>query len=355
MRCVSATWDANLSGERGNALPRAICFGSAGERLSAEERAFFAATDPLGFILFRRNCASPEQVRALVAEFRDCVGRPDAPVLIDQEGGRVARLQPPGWRRYPAAARLAALPDPDAEEAARLGARLIADDLAALGVTVDCVPVLDLPAAGADAVIGDRAFGSDPARVARLGRAVCEGMLAGGVLPVVKHMPGHGRARVDSHKALPVVDASAAALGESDFAPFRALADMPWAMTAHVVYSDIDPERPATLSRRVIERVIRGAIGFDGVLLSDDIGMGALSGTLADRVAGALGAGCDLVIQCSGILGEMRESAEAALRLSPRTADRLARGEALRVAARRDFDRRAAEARFDALVGVEAR
>jgi beta-N-acetylhexosaminidase len=341
-----------LSNER---PPRAIAFGCAGERLSPAERSFFAAADPLGFILLRRNCADPEQVRALIGELRECVGRDDAPVLIDQEGGRVARLQPPHWRRYPAAARLAALRDPDAEEAVRLGARLIAGDLAALGVTVDCAPVLDLPIAGADSVIGDRAYGNDPARVARLGRAMAEGLLAGGVLPVVKHIPGHGRARVDSHHALPVVEAAEDELADTDFAPFRALADMPWAMTAHIVFAVIDPSRPATLSPQVIERAIRGAIGFDGVLASDDIGMGALSGTIGERVRGALAAGCDLVLHCNGGLDEMAEAAEAAGPLSPAARTRLARGEALRLAARTPFDRRAAEARFDELAGAAVR
>jgi beta-N-acetylhexosaminidase len=338
-----------LSNER---PPRAIAFGCAGERLSPAERSFFAAADPLGFILFRRNCADPDQVRALIAEFRDCVGRDDAPVLIDQEGGRVARLQPPHWRRYPAPARLAALPDPDAEEAVRLGARLIADDLAALGVTVDCAPVLDLPIAGADAVIGDRAYGSDPARTGRLGQAMGEGLLAGGVLPVVKHIPGHGRARVDSHHALPIVEANEDVLAGSDFAPFRALADMPWAMTAHIVFTAIDPDRPATLSPDLIDRVIRREIGFDGVLASDDIGMGALSGTVGERVRGALDAGCDLVLHCNGSLDEMREAADAAAPLSPQALARIARGEALRRGSARAFDRRAAEARFDAIVGA---
>jgi len=333
---------------------RAILFGCVGERLSAEERSLFAAADPLGFVLFRRNCRAPDQVRALVAEFRDCVGRDDAPVLIDQEGGRVARLQPPHWRTYPAPARLAGLPDPEAAEAVRLGARLIADDLAALGITVDAAPVLDVPIPGADGVIGDRAYGSEPVRVALLGRAMCEGLLAGGVLPVVKHIPGHGRARVDSHKALPVVDAGATELADRDFAPFRALADMPWAMTAHVVYSAIDSQA-ATLSPRLIDEIIRRKIGFDGVLVSDDIGMRALDGRIADRVEKALSAGCDLALHCSGILDEMEEAAAAARPITDAAAARIARGEALRQASRRDFDRRAAEARFDALIGVAAR
>jgi beta-N-acetylhexosaminidase len=325
--------------------PRAILFSCAGETLSRDERAFFTEADPVGFILFQRNCREPDQVRGLVSEMRGCVGRDDAPVLIDQEGGRVARLKPPQWRRYPAAAQLAALPE--AEAAVRLGARLIADDLAALGVTVDCLPVLDLPVADANAVIGDRAYGGDPGTVARLGRAACEGLLEGGVLPTIKHMPGHGRARVDSHRALPVVDADAALLAETDFAPFRALADMPWAMTAHIVFSAIDRARPATLSPAVIGSVIRGAIGFDGVLASDDIGMGALAGGIDERVTAALAAGCDVVLHCNGTLDEMREAAAAAAPLTDAAAARVARAEARRRSSARAFDRTTAEARFD--------
>ncbi|HVH81629.1 MAG TPA: beta-N-acetylhexosaminidase [Stellaceae bacterium] len=326
---------------------RAILFSCAGETLNAEERAFFRDAKPVGFVLFQRNCRDREQVRALIAGFRDCVGRNDAPVLIDQEGGRVARLKPPAWRRHPSAARLASLPE--AEEAVGLGARLIADDLSELGVTVDAMPVLDLPVPGADNVIGDRAYGNEPERVATLGRAACEGLLAGGVLPIVKHMPGHGRARVDSHKSLPVVDEDSALLQATDFAPFRALHDMPWAMTAHIVFRAIDARRPATLSPLVIEQVIRTSIGFGGVLVSDDIGMGALGGSYAERSKAVLEAGCDLVLHCSGRLEEMQEAAEAAVLLTEAAAQRLARGEALRQSSRRDFDRREAEARFDAM------
>ncbi|MGH7038016.1 MAG: beta-N-acetylhexosaminidase [Stellaceae bacterium] len=329
--------------------PRALILGCAGERLETDERDFFAAADPLGFILFRRNCREPGQVRDLVAALRDSVGRFDAPVLIDQEGGRVARLQPPHWRRYPAPARIAALPDPLAEEAAWLGARLIADDLAALGITLDCLPVLDLPAAGADAVIGDRAYGSAPQRVIRLGRAVCEGLLDGGILPIVKHTPGHGRARVDSHFALPVVSAPRAELSLGDFAPFRALALMPWAMTAHIVYAAIDAAAPATLSRRVVGEIIRGEIGFAGVLVSDDLSMQALGGGIGERAEQALAAGCDLVLHCNGQRQEMEETALAARPLAPAAAARLQRGEAMRRPPS-PFERDAAEARFDLLL-----
>lgn len=328
--------------------------GCSSERLTREERGFFAAADPLGFVLFRRNCQTRDQLRALVEELRDCIGRADAPVLIDQEGGRVARLQPPEWRQYPAASQIAALPDPLAEEAARLGARLIADDLAGVGITVDCAPVLDLPARDADPVIGDRAFGTEPGRVARLGRAFCEGLLAGGVLPVVKHIPGHGRARVDSHKSCPRVDANGAVLAHSDFAPFRALSAMPWAMTAHIVYSAIDAAAPATFSRPVIDAVIRNNIGFGGVLVSDDISMGALEGGLGERTRRALEAGCDLVLHCSGVLSEMVEIVEAAPPISPAAQARITRGEALRRRWREDVDRRAAGLRFAALMGRSA-
>jgi beta-N-acetylhexosaminidase len=332
-------------------VPRAIILGCAGERLNADERWFFADSDPVGFILFRRNCHSPDQVRDLVVALRDAVGRTDAPVLIDQEGGRVARLRPPSWRLYPSAACLGSLPDPQAELAIRLGARLMADDLQQLGITVDCLPVLDIPVAEADPVIGDRAYGTEPGRVAKLARAVCEGLLEGGVLPVIKHIPGHGRARVDSHYSCPEVEASANELSHTDFAPFQALSAMPWAMSAHIVYMAIDPTAPATLSHRVISEAIRGAIGFDGVLVSDDLSMRALGGEIAERAERALSAGCDLVLHCNGDRREMEAVVTAARPISARTGDRLARGEAMRRACgERPFDRRGAEERFAALL-----
>jgi beta-N-acetylhexosaminidase len=330
--------------------PRALILGCAGERLTRDEAAFFAAANPAGFILFRRNCRDRAQVRALLDGLRGAVGRPDAPVLIDQEGGRVARLTPPEWRPAPAAAALARLPDPLAVEAVRLNARLIAADLEELGITVDCAPVLDLPAEDADPVIGDRAYGSDPARAAVLGRACCEGLLEGGVLPVIKHIPGHGRARVDSHRACPRVAASRALLAQTDFAPFRALAAMPWAMTAHIVYAAIDDSTPATFSRRVIDTIIRGEIGFDGVLISDDISMGALVGSSAERARRAIEAGCDLVLYCSGVMADMVEIADATPLLTPTAAARVARGEALRRREPRPFDPRAAAARLAELL-----
>lgn len=336
---------------RGTKAPRAVIFGCSGKRLAPSERDFFREADPLGFILFQRNCEDPEQVRRLVAEMRDSVGRLTAPVLIDQEGGRVARLRPPHWRTYPAGAAIAAL-GAEAAAAARLAARLIAEDLRVLGITVDCLPVLDLSFPGADAVIGDRSYGDRPERVAELGRAVCEGLLAGGVLPVIKHIPGHGRGTVDSHLACPVVDTPRSELDTTDFAPFRALNAMPWAMTAHIVYTALDPQFPATLSTRVIDGVIRRAIGFDGVLVSDDLSMQALGGSLGERAAGALAAGCDLVLHCNGKLDEMREVAAATRLLDPEAQRRLAQGEARRETSREPIERAELEAKLDAWFGA---
>ncbi len=331
--------------------PKAAIFGCAGVRLSAWEERFFAASRPLGFILFRRNCSSREEVRALVSALRKSVGREDAPVLIDQEGGRVARLAPPSWRLYPSAARLASLPDPVAEEAVRTGARLIAEDLEEIGVSVDLAPVLDLAFPGADPVIGERSYGSDPLRVARLGEAASGGLLEGGVLPVIKHIPGHGRARVDSHRSRPFVEASREELARTDFAPFRALNHLPWAMTAHVVFAAIDAGAPATLSPRVVQEVIRGEIGFSGVLLTDDLSMGALDGPLEERARRALAAGCDLVLHCNARPGEMERLAAATPPISEESAARLERAEASR---RRDssFAREAALARFAELIAA---
>jgi beta-N-acetylhexosaminidase len=286
-----------------------------------------------------------------VRNLRAAIGRDEAPVLIDQEGGRVARLQPPHWRTYPAPGMIASLRK-NAEEAAFLSARLIAEDLNNLAISVNCVPVLDLPIANADNVIGDRAWGLTPDRAAIFGRAVCGGMLQGGVLPVIKHIPGHGRATVDTHHALPVVATVWAELERTDFEPFRLLNDVPLAMTAHVVYAAIDSEHPATLSRRVIDEVIRSSIGFDGMLLSDDLSMNALSGGLGARAGAALAAGCDVALHCNGKMDEMIEVAKAAQPLSERAAARFVAAEALRVKSRMPFDRAAAEARFAALMAA---
>ena len=308
--------------------PTAAIYGCAGPALDADERAFFRAADPLGFILFARNCVDPDQLGALVASLRDAVGRADAPVLIDQEGGRVARLGPPHWRRPPKAARFAALAgrNPEAaERAAWLNARLIAAELRALGITVDCTPVLDVPAPDGHEIIGDRAYGTEPGRIARLGRAVVDGLLAGGVAPVIKHIPGHGRARADSHHALPVVEAAAAELATVDFPPFAACADASFAMTAHVTYAALDASAPATFSRTVIGETIRKTIGFTGALMSDDLSMGALDGALASRATRALDAGCDLVLHCNGDAAEMAEIAAIVPRLEGVCGERVAR------------------------------
>ena len=306
----------------------AVVFGCAGPALTDWERGFFAEADPLGFILFARNCVSPDQVRGLVESLRAAVGRAEAPVLIDQEGGRVARLKPPAWRAAPAAARFGALARQDPEragEAARLNARLLALELRALGIDVDCLPLLDLRRPEGHAAIGDRAFGADPELVAALGRAVCDGLLAAGVLPVIKHLPGQGRATVDSHTALPRVAAPRAELEASDFLPFRRLADTPWGMTAHVVYEAVDPERPATTSPAVIAEIIRGHIGFQGLLLSDDLSMRALSGGLEARVGAAVDAGCDVALHCNGDPTEMAQVARALRPLSAASEARLKR------------------------------
>jgi len=300
--------------------PRAIILGLAGFKVSTAERQLFKFADPLGFILFARNVNSAEQVRELTTELRGILGRPEAPVLIDQEGGRVQRLKPPRWRQAPAGATFGALYARDpaaAEQAVRLNSRLIAAELTELGIDVDCLPVLDLPAPGAHQVIGDRAYANDPTVVARLGRAAANGLLEGGVLPVIKHIPGHGRAMADSHHELPAVDTDWDILARTDFAPFAALADLPLAMTGHVLYRAIDPRRPASTSPTVIEQVIRKQIGFDGLLISDDIGMQALGGGMASRVAAVLVAGCDVALHCSGKLDEMREAVAAAVAMTP--------------------------------------
>lgn len=304
---------------------KAMILGCAGKALTAEEIAFFRAEQPWGFILFARNIGTAEEVGALTASMRDCVGRPDAPVFIDQEGGRVQRLKAPLAPAYPPAAEIGAVyrRDRDAgRRAAFLMSRLHAFDLKRLGVTADCLPVLDVPVEGANDVIGNRAYGHDPATVAELGRAAADGLLAGGVLPVMKHIPGHGRAFADSHLSLPVVDAPLSELRAHDFAPFRALRDLGMAMSAHVVYTAIDPEEPATTSRKVIAEIIRGEIGFDGLLMSDDVSMNALRGNHAERTKRIFAAGCDVVLHCSGTMADMQAVAANAPALNSRSLER---------------------------------
>ena len=301
-----------------------IC-GCRGLEFTPDEIAFVRESDPWGFILFKRNIDSADQVRVLTGHFRKLVGRDDAPVLVDQEGGRVQRLGPPHWRAYPPAARFGALHagnEAAGVEAAQLCAGLIGQDLRRLGMTIDCAPVLDLSLPETHKVISDRAYHADARRVAALGRAACEGFKAAGIVPVVKHIPGHGRARADSHLELPVVEADAETLRRHDFAPFRALSDMPAAMTAHIVYKAFDPNRLATLSADIITQVIRKDIGFDGLLMSDDLSMGALTGTIRQRADALFAAGCDLALHCNGRLDEMTAVAEAAPELAGEAARR---------------------------------
>ena len=342
--------DTGAANRGGN--PRAVIFGCSGMAVTAEEKSFFAEAGPAGFILFERNCRDRPQIRGLVADLKESVGGVRAGVLIDQEGGRVQRLKPPRWRAAPPAAAFGSLHKHDrvlAQEAARLNARLIAAELRDLGITVNCAPVLDVPGPDGHEIIGDRAFGGDAGTVAALGLAACEGFLTGGVLPVIKHIPGHGRATADSHLELPLVDAEAGDLEAADLAPFRALNHMPWAMTAHVVYGALDAENPATTSAKVIQETIRGTIGFSGVLVSDDIGMKALRGPYDRRAAAALAAGCDLVLHCSGDRAEMEAVAEGTGSLTAEAAARLDRGEAMRGEAAA-WDADAGRARLDEIL-----
>lgn len=293
---------------------RAFITGISGPALTDAEREFLRDAQPWGLIVFKRNVAEPAALYALVEDVRSVLGR-HAPVLVDQEGGRVQRLGPPHWPKYPPAAAYGRLYDADRAEglaAARLGARLIAADLSAAGIDVDCMPLADVPVGGADAVIGDRAFGERPDKVSALAAAFAEGLTEGGVLPVLKHLPGHGRATADSHQKLPVVTAAKATLEAADFAAFRPLAGLPLGMTAHVVFTALDRSAPATTSAVIVREVIRGLIGFQGLLMSDDLSMGALSGSLGQRTRAALAAGCDVALHCNGQMDEMRAVAEAA-------------------------------------------
>jgi beta-N-acetylhexosaminidase len=331
---------------------RAFITGISGTELNDAEREFIRSERPWGFILFKRNIDTPEQVMTLVQELRSIIGDPDAPVLIDQEGGRVQRFGPPHWPVYPAGAVFGTLYDIDRGlglTAARLSARLIAADLIDLGVTVDCLPLADVPVAGADTVIGNRAYGTKPGKVAAIARAVTEGLEQGGVLPVLKHIPGHGRATADTHFRLPEVATSKAELERTDFAAFQPLADLPMAMTAHVVFSALDPAHPATTSATIIEQVIRGVIGFQGLLMSDDVSMNALAGSIAERTRAIVTAGCDMVLHCNGNLDEMRAVARETPELSGMALKRAERALASRKAPQA-FDRQAARAELDALV-----
>ncbi len=337
-------------------MAKAFISGCAEASLSAEEKAFFRAEAPWGLILFARNCTEPQQIQDLVSDFRACVGRNDAPVLIDQEGGRVQRLSAPHWPLYPTGAKIADAYGADRTAGlvlARNIARLIADDLHALGINVDCLPVLDVPQPNVHAIIGDRAYGTTPDMIAEIGRAMAEGLMERGVLPVIKHIPGHGRAVVDSHLELPEVSASKEDLRNTDFRPFADMADMPLAMTAHIIYSAYDPERPATHSAQVIEDVIRGEIGFDGLLMTDDLSMKALGGDYAERTRRSLEAGCDVVLHCNGNFAEMTAVAAATPELDGKAAARAARA-LEHLSPPQGYDRAAALAGLDAVMAKSA-
>jgi beta-N-acetylhexosaminidase len=302
----------------------AFITGLAGLTISASERAFLRRASPWGLIIFQRNVKTSDQVSELTRSFRDIVGW-EAPILVDQEGGRVQRLGPPHWPVYPPGARYGAVYDREPAAglaAARMAGHLIASDLTSVGIDVDCLPLADMPVSGSDAIIGDRAYGTEPAKVAGLAGAIAAGLMVGGVLPVLKHLPGHGRAKADSHKSLPVVDTARATLESTDFAAFKPLAGLPLGMTAHVVFSSIDPVAPATTSVTMVREVIRGFIGFQGLLMSDDISMGALSGSLAERSRAAFSAGCDVVLHCNGDLREMTEVASVVPELAGEAARR---------------------------------
>lgn len=304
---------------------KAMILGCSGLTLTDDEIALYKAERPWGFILFGRNIGDAQQITDLVASMRNAVGRPHAPVLIDQEGGRVQRIRPPILQSYPNAQALGEIYVRDREKglrAAWLMSRLHAFDLMRFGINVDCLPVLDVPVGGASNVIGNRAYGFDPKLVSQMGQAAADGLKAGGMLPVMKHIPGHGRGMVDSHHELPVVDVTLDDLDAHDFVPFRALNKELMGMSAHLVFNAIDPERPATTSRKVIEEIIRGRIGFDGLLMSDDSSMNALKGTLGERAANIVAGGCDIVLHCNGVMSEMLEVVKEVPVLSGRSLER---------------------------------
>lgn len=295
-------------------MTQPVIFGCEGLSLSQDEKSFFSDVKPYGFILFQRNCDTPEQIAMLTAELRACVGKVNLPILIDQEGGRVQRMKPPHWPDYPTMQTFGDLfmEHPEkAVKALKLNCLLIADDLRKVGVSVNCLPLLDLPQDGADNIIGDRAFARDPNVVIALGDIVVKSLMAGGVLPVIKHIPGHGRATVDSHYKLPVVDTPHSELSEHDFAPFQALNSAPYAMTAHIIYSALDKINPVTLSDVIIKDIIRSEMGFRGLLMSDDLSMKALSGSYSEKARKSIEAGCDLVLHCNGNMAEMVEISSA--------------------------------------------
>lgn len=306
--------------------PSAVIFGCSGPKLSAAEKAFFRDCNPWAFILFARNVETPDQIRRLTSDLRGSVGR-DALIFIDQEGGRVQRLRAPQWRNAPSAARFGELyagSPADAKRAIWLNYRLIADELKAVGVDANCAPVLDLPTPDADPIISDRAFSSDPDDMIDMAHAAMAGLTAGGVAPVIKHIPGHGRADVDSHKALPIIRAETDTLAQTDYRPFQAFTDAPMAMTAHIVLKDVDPDQPVTLSKHAMETVVRGALGYDGLVMTDDLDMKALSGDLKSLTSRALAAGCDIGLHCNG---KMRSMVQVAKGAKPLEGDALRRAQ----------------------------
>ncbi len=331
---------------------RAFITGCNALQLTDEERAFIKKNQPWGLILFKRNIDNPAQVIQLTEDFREIVERENAPVLIDQEGGRVQRMGPPHWPKYPPAATLGNLPVSIQTRASLVcdSARLMAEDLRACGINVDCMPVLDVPAPGGHDVIGDRAYGKDAATVTSLGRAACEGLLGGRVLPVIKHLPGHGRAGADSHLELPVVTASLADLTASDFAPFLGLNTMPLAMSAHVVYTAIDPDHPATTSKKVVRDYMRGHIGFDGLIMSDDLAMKALKGSFHEKTEALFSAGLDMALYCHFDAASAQEVAEASPVLDGKRAERALRALKMIEGKPDPFDRDAAWARLQGVL-----
>lgn len=311
----------------------AAIFGCAGKELTEEEKVFFKKLNPVGFIIFSRNIDNPDQVRKLCASLRACTDRDDTPILIDQEGGRVARLQPPHWPVFPPAKKFG---DEYCENCgcARQDCfdnfKKIGEELAKIGVNVDCAPILDVPVVGAnEKIIGDRPFSKDVDVIIDLGKKACEALLEAGVLPIVKHIPGHGRAKTDSHFELPIVDTKYEELKNTDFKTFKGLADAPWAMTAHVLYTDIDASLPGSLSKKVINDIIRKEIGFDGFLICDDLSMKALNGDFENLTRDVLAAGCDAVLHCNGDMEEMKRIASALPKLSPKAYERYIRAQNL--------------------------
>ncbi|WP_415716902.1 beta-N-acetylhexosaminidase [Roseibium sp.] len=335
-------------------MTKALVSGCAGLTLTDEEVSFFRENDPWGLILFARNVETPDQLRELTSAFRNAVGREDAPVLVDQEGGRVQRLKPPHWPKYPPAKLYGDLFDEDPDAALRaawLGARLICNDLFEVGITVDCLPCLDVRFPDTVDAIGDRAISADPEVVIALGQAMIDGAQAAGVLPVIKHIPGHGRAVVDSHLELPRVEACETALESVDFRPFKALSHVSLGMTAHIVYASIDAETAGTQSRKIVEGIIRDRIGFKGCLMSDDMSMHALGGDFGDRSRKILEAGCDIVLHCNGDMDEMLAVAEVVPELSGVSKSRCADALAARLDPEPGFDKAAAWNEFQSLMG----